>query len=603
MSACLSTGQPYVALACSSKEDRPEQKNRGEDMAGRSGNDALIEQLLADGITYMFGNPGTVEEGFLDRLTEYPQLNYIFGLQETIAVAMADGYARATRKPTVVQLHSGVGLGNGIGMLYQARRGHAPLVVIAGEAGVRYDAMDAQMAADLVAMARPVTKWATRVVDPASLLRVLRRAIKMAATPPMGPVFVSLPLDVLDAPNNEAIVPTSFPHWRGTPEPALVTQSATLLAAARQPMIIMGDGIATSHAQAELTRVAELLGAEVWGADSSEVNMDTTHPLYKDLLGHMFGSHSSAITTQADVLLVCGTYLFPEVFPALSSVFAPHTKVIHIDLDDYEIAKNFPVDLGLICDPRPTLAALAHKLDQIMTPEQRAAAAERTKHAASQKSIQQAADRAKDQQRYNMTPLHPSQFMEALSAALPADAIVFDEAITVSPDLVQYLQPRTPGHYFQTRGGSLGVGIPGAIGLKLAHPDRTVIGFSGDGGSMYTIQALWTAAHHRIGAKFVVCNNRSYQILKLNIQQYWRERGIPERPFPAAFELHEPDLRFDELARALGISAVRVETAEQIQPALQRALADDQPFLIDLVITQEVPDHIVQKAIHEYSLA
>src|ERR1019366_6281980 len=122
-------------------------------------------------------------------------LTYILTLQETVAVAMADGYARATKKPTIVQLHSGVGLGNGIGMLYQAKRGHSPLVVINGDAGIRYDAMDGQMAADLVAMAEPVTKWAARVVDPCSLLRVLRRAIKIAATPPMGPVFVCLRMD------------------------------------------------------------------------------------------------------------------------------------------------------------------------------------------------------------------------------------------------------------------------------------------------------------------------------------------------------------------------------------------------------------------------
>ena len=161
-------------------------------MAGKTGRFRIIEQLLADDIHYMFGNPGTVEQGFLDALEDYPDFHYILTLQETIAVGIGDGYARATRRPTIVQLHSGVGLGNGIGMMYQAMRGHAPLVVIAGESGVMYDAMDAQMAADLVAMAEPVTKWATRVVDPGSLLRVLRRALKMAATPPMGPVFVAL---------------------------------------------------------------------------------------------------------------------------------------------------------------------------------------------------------------------------------------------------------------------------------------------------------------------------------------------------------------------------------------------------------------------------
>ncbi len=572
-------------------------------MASKTGRFAILDQLLADGIHYMFGNPGTVEQGFLDALSDYQDLQYILTLQESVAVAIADGYARATRRPAVVQLHSGVGLGNGIGMMYQARRGHAPLVVISGEAGVRYDAMDAQMAADLVAMAEPVTKWATRVVDPSSLLRVLRRAIKVAATPPMGPVFVCLPMDVLDAPNEEAVVPTSFPVTRVAPEPEQIAQMAALLAAARKPMIIMGDGVAASGAQAELTRVAELLGAQVWGADSSEVNMSATHPLFKDLLGHMFGEHSRAITSQADVVLICGTYVFPEVFPALSGVFAPGAKVIHIDLNAYEVAKNFPVDLGLISDPKTTLAKLAAALEATMTPEQKAAASARTGQYAAAKEQEVTSQREADKGRRDALPLHPSRFLEELAAQLPKDAMIFDEALTVSPDLVQYLPPTTPGHYFQTRGGSLGVGIPGAIGLKLAYPDKTVIGFSGDGGSMYTIQALWTAAHHKIGAKFVICNNHSYELLKLNMQQYWRERQLPEREFPTSFDLHDPDIRFDELARAMGVQAVRVETPEQIGPAIRQALADDAPFLIDLVITSEVPDHVVQKVVNKYSHA
>ena len=572
-------------------------------MAGKTGRFAILDQLLADGIHYMFGNPGTVEQGFLDALSDYQDLQYILTLQETVAVAIADGYARATKRPTVVQLHSGVGLGNGIGMMYQARRGHAPLVVINGEAGVRYDAMDAQMAADLVAMAEPVTKWATRVVDSSSLLRVLRRAIKMAATPPMGPVFVCLPMDVLDAPNEEAVVPTSFPVTRVAPEPEQIAQMAALLAAARKPMIIMGDGVAASGAQAELTRVAELLGAEVWGADSSEVNISATHPLFKDLLGHMFGEHSRAITSQADVVLICGTYVFPEVFPALSGVFAPGAKVIHIDLNAYEVAKNFPVDLGLISDPKTTLAKLAAALETTMTPEQKAAASARISQNAAAKEQEVTAQREADKGRRDAVPLHPSRFLEELAAQLPKDAMIFDEALTTSADLVHYLPPATPGHYFLTRGGSLGVGIPGAIGLKLAYPDKTVIGFSGDGGSMYTIQALWTAAHHKIGAKFVICNNHSYELLKLNIQQYWRERQLPEREFPASFDLHDPDIRFDELARAMGVQAVRVETPEQIGPAIRQALADDNPFLIDLTITSEVPDHVVQKVVNKYSHA
>jgi benzoylformate decarboxylase len=564
-------------------------------MAVRTGRIAIIEQLLADGIRFIFGNPGTVEESLLDALSAYPNPTYILALQETVAVGMADGYARATRKPAIVQLHSGVGLGNGIGLLYQAKRGHTPMVVLSGEAGLRYDAMDAQMAADLVAMARPVTKWATRVVDPSSLLRILRRALKMAATPPMGPVFVSLPMDILDAPNNEDVLPTSFLETRTAPQPELIDAAAHLLAEAQNPMIIMGDGIAFSGAQDELARVAESIGARVWGADSSEVNMSATHPLYRDMLGHMFGDDSRAITSQADAVLISGTYVFPEVFPALSGTFAPGAKVVHIDLDSYEVAKNFPVTLGLISDPKTTLARLANTLQTMMSTDQKAVAASRFAQYTAEKDQQESHQRDADRQRYNAMPLHASRFIEDLVTRLPQETIIVDEALTVSPDLVRYIPPTRPGYYYLARGGSLGLGFPSAIGIKLAHPDKTVIGFSGDGASMYTIQALWTAAHYKIGAKFIVCNNQSYELLKLNLQHYWREHGMPEHDFPSEFDIHAPDLRFDMLAQGMGVQAVRIETPEQIIPAIERTFANDEPFLIDLVLTSQVPDHIIQE--------
>ncbi|MEV7027884.1 thiamine pyrophosphate-binding protein, partial [Kitasatospora sp. NPDC093558] len=212
-------------------------------MTARPGKVALFEQLAADGMTHMFGNPGTVEQGFLD-LADHSGTSYVLTLHEGVAVGIADGYARAAQRPALVQLHSGVGLGNGIGMLYQAKRGGSPLVVLVGEAGVRYDAMDAQMAADLVAMAQPVTKYATRVLDPDSVLRVLRRAVKIAATPPCGPVMVVLPADVLDRLTAEPALPTSIPFTRVAPEGADVARAAETLLAGRNPIVLMGDGVA-----------------------------------------------------------------------------------------------------------------------------------------------------------------------------------------------------------------------------------------------------------------------------------------------------------------------------------------------------------------------
>jgi thiamine pyrophosphate-dependent acetolactate synthase large subunit-like protein len=556
----------------------------------RTGRFAIIEQLLADGMDTMYGNPGTVEQGFLDSLEAYPDFRYVLSMQETIAVAMADGHARVTKRPTAVQLHSGVGLGNGVGMLYQAMRGHAPLVVLAGEAGIKYDAMDAQMAADLVAIARPVTKWSTRVVDPSSLLRVLRRAVKIAATPPMGPVFVALPADVLDAPNHEEVRPTDIPRTRVVPTADDVNHAATLLTGARRPVIIMGDGIAYHRAQGELIRVAELLGAEVWGADHSEVNIPFDHPLYRGSLGHMFGEASARVTREADAILIVGTYVFPEVFPLLDGVFAPDAKVVHIDLNAYEIAKNHRVDLGLVSDPSPTLAALADRLSAVLEPNDLAAARERASTMGARAAEARRVALERDAARRDEVPLRASTFMEALARHAPDDTIVFDEALTVSPDVTRYFVPTRPDHFFQTRGGSLGVGVPGAIGIKLARPEATVIGFSGDGGSMYTIQALWTAAHHGVDAKFVICNNQSYMLLKLNILQYWREQvGVEAHAFPKSFELRDPVVDFAALAESLGVRARRVDHPDQVEDAVREMLDHPGPFLIDLVISDEVP--------------
>lgn len=504
----------------------------------------------------MFGNPGTVEQGMLDALGDVRGFEYVLALHESVAVAMADGYARATARPALVQLHSSVGLGNAVGMLYQAKRGHSPLLVIAGDAGVRYDNMDGQMAADLVAMAAPVTKHATRVTHPGSLLRVLRRAVKVAMTPPRGPVFVALPMDVLDAMCDEPAVPSTIPVTTAAPD---VDHVVRLLRTARQPIILMGDGVAVSGAQEELTRVAESLAAPVWGVDCSEVNMDATHPLYRGQLGHMFGHVSASVVGTADVVLIVGTAVFPEVFPYLTTPFRAGATVVQIDLDTHEIAKNFPVDAAVAADPKATLAAIA------------AALGGRTRYEWS----------------WRRPEPNPDDLMEVFAAELAGQAndrlVVFDEALTASPALVRHLPPRRPGGYFLTRGGSLGVGIPGAIGVQLARPGADVVAFTGDGGSMYTIQALWTAARYAVPAKFVICDNHRYELLDRNIEQYWRERGIASHRHPASFDLSHPEIGFAELARSLGVDAIRVEKPSQVPAAVRRMLASSGPFLIDLV--------------------
>jgi benzoylformate decarboxylase len=532
----------------------------------------MFEQFTADGLTHMFGNPGTVEQGFLDTAEDFPDFRYILTLQETVAVGMADGYARASGRPALVQLHSGVGLGNGIGMLYQAKRGHAPLVVIAGEAGVQYDSMDAQMASDLVAMAEPVTKYATRVLHPDSLLRVLRRAIKIAATPPAGPVFVALPMDVLDALNDEPVVPTVIPDTRVLPAPGQLERAAALLAGARRPVVLAGDGVAFAGGQAELVALAEAWGADVHLVDSSEPNMPAGHPLLRGATGHMFGPDSAAAVAGADAVLVVGTYLFPEVFPDLRSPIGAGVPVVHVDLDAYEIAKNHPVDLGLVADPRLALAALRPALADRMGEDGRAAAAARL-----------AARRGEPPRPPAGEGSVLSDFLDRLVERAGPDVLVFDEALTASPVVQRHLPAVRPGSHFTTRGGSLGVGVPGAIGMALARPGSRVIGFTGDGGAMYTYQALWTAARYGVDATFVVCNNHRYELLNRNIDHYWADRGdVADRAYPSAFDLSRPEIDFAGLAAALGAGSTTVRKHDDVAGAVDAVLDATGPFLVDL---------------------
>ncbi|MEU6062800.1 thiamine pyrophosphate-dependent enzyme, partial [Streptomyces sp. NPDC047097] len=296
---------------------------------------------------------------------------------------------------------------------------------------------------------------------------------------------------------------------------------------------------------------------------SSEVNFDTTHPLYGGALGHMSGDGSAAVVGGADAVLIVGTYVFPEVFPRLHSPFGPAARIVHIDADAYEIAKNFPVDLGIAADPKASLGALAEALDAdgrppLPLPERGAPPA------AQPASLM-------------------DHFARELAERAPGTLAVFDEALTASDAVTRHLPPREPGRYFQTRGGSLGVGIPGALGLKLARPGLEVVGFTGDGGSMYTIQALWTAARYDIAAKFVICNNGRYQLLDDNLGAYRAQHGSPALPPPQAFDLSRPDIRFTELAGALGVPGTRVEKPDQVGPAVEALLSHPGPFLVDLL--------------------
>jgi benzoylformate decarboxylase len=202
-------------------------------------------------------------------------------------------------------------------------------------------------------------------------------------------------------------------------------------------------------------------------------------------------------------------------------------------------------------------------------------------------AAQQAALAADATQR-QAVPLHMSAFAAELAAQLPADAILYDESITYTPELTRHVVPERPGSLFQTPGGTLGIAFPGAIGVKLAHPERTVIGLGGDGGAMYTLPALWTAAHERIAAKFVLCHNRSYRLLKSNLVAYWRDRGIAGNAFPPSFDLADPEIDFVAMARGMGVAGRRVSQPSEVAAAIGEMLAHDGPFLLEVMLEDAV---------------
>lgn len=551
-------------------------------MAEMSGKQALMEQLVAEGVKYVFGNPGTSEQPFMDILQDYPQIQYILALQEAAAMGMADGHAWASGRPAFVELHIAPGLGNAMGMLYSACYTGTPLVIYAGQHEARGVIQEILLAGDLVSMARPVTKWSVEVQDAADIPTVLRRAFKTAAEPPRGPVFISIPLNVMDQTAEMAIAPATYSRWRVRPDPEAVAEVADVLAAAQSPVIVCGDGVALSGALEEAVQLAELIGAQVYSSFSAELAFPTGHPLYQGLVNIIREAGLRMQLAAADVLLIIGAPAFRVVYSMPQPPFPTQTKVIQIDANPWELAKNWPATLAMVADPRMGLRDLLQMLPSRLSEAARQAAAARLRAARQQKEQAQESFEAAARSAWDAVPIAVPRLMRELADCLEPGTVVYDEAITASVHLSHYLKFNQPGTYFRYPGGGLGGGLPGALGVKLARPDSPVLAVVGDGAALYTIQALWTAAHYRIPVTYVICNNQSYRILKINMLQYLGEAMVGRRF--TGMDLVDPVLDFAQIAQAFGIRGQRVERPEELGPALRSALRLGEPSLVDVVI-------------------
>jgi benzoylformate decarboxylase len=555
-------------------------------MAEISGKHALAELLHQEGVEYLFGNPGTTELPLMDVLAQRDDLRYILSLHEGVALAMAAGYAEASGKIGVTNFHVAPGLGNALGLIYTAHMSRTPLLVTAGQQDRRMQLEEPLLWGDLVQMARPYTKWAYEISSPVDLPRAVRRALKVALTPPTGPVFLSLPMDVLEESADVDLTPIPRPDLRPGPLPELLVQAAEVLCAAQNPTIIVGDRVSKSGALAEAVALAETLGARVYGEpQANSIAFPADHPLFAGVLPSLSQGIRRALEP-ADVVLAIGLNLFQPFLYTGRSPLPDHVTVVQIDSDPWEVGKNYPVKVGVLSDPKAAMAQLTPLLRQRLTPTQqdtatRRLASERELRLQERRSLESrtAEDEAKE-------PMSALVLMRELSRALPADAVVVNESVTAGGTLRAWLQLKDERSFFQAKGGGLGFGLPGVVGVKLALPERPVVGLIGEGSAMYAIQGLWTAAHYDLPVVFVICNNAQYRILKSGLLAF-RSEPAKQGKF-VGMDLVHPEIDFVRMAESLGVAAERVTRPQDVGPALRQALARHGPSLLDIPIDRSV---------------
>ena len=544
------------------------------------GKRAFLDLLKQEGVKVMFGNPGTTELPLMDAFAVENDIRYILGLQEAALMAMADGYAQASGELAVLNLHVAPGLGNAMGMLYDAMKANSPVLITAGQQDLEYIATEPVLTADLATLARPFVKWAAEVHRPEDLPLYVHRAVKTALAPPTGPVFLSLPGDIL---KNDADIDLLEPtrvatRIRGDAD--AVARAAEMLAAAERPVIIAGDAVAQSRAHKELIALAEAIAAPVYVEFiPSRASFPASHPLYRGMMTRTQAGVREVLDKH-DLVFSVGGDLFTWSLPSHIDPWPKGLPLIHLDTDPWQIGKNYPAQVAILGDPKATLPDITAALGSRMSASAKSAASARLKSTADAIKKDLEAFRAKARALAGKTPVQPLALLEAIGAMLPKDAVVIEEVLSSAPGIRMLINSNDEQSFYGLRGGGIGWGLPAAIGAKIALPDRPVVALIGDGSAMYTIQALWTAAHYRLPVIWVIFNNTSYRILK---QRLVMLRGLAEQADKfVGMELTDPAVDFIGLARSLGIEGQRAKTVHEATDLIGKALKDGTAMLIEV---------------------
>jgi len=547
-----------------------------------TGKQALLEMLKAEGVDYIFGNPGTSEGPIIDLLGDYPEFRYILTLQESVAVGMGEAYARSIGKASFVSLHVDSGLANGIALMLDALNTGTPMVVTSAN----YDARKVnETITDLANLVRPVTKWATELTLPDQIPSVIRRAFSEANTHPKGPVYVGFTSNALEGMAEMNIAPSRPVYDAPRPSAEGIAQAASLMMDASRPLMLVGDRLSDDSAVEQAVELAELMGLPVYQARGAEVAFPTTHPQYMGPLSLRVSAQRAALQ-RVDTVLAVGSDPFEELFYWGDVILPPEAKLIHIDSDASKIGRSEPTDVGIVGHCGLALTDLIAALKERLSPGDMPEIEERKQAVTAERQRRREAFEESVMEKWDHKPMTPARMMSELSAALPDNAIVVDDSISNRGTMRHYFQARERGDLRGVRGQSIGGGIGATMGTQCAYPNRPVFGIIGDGSAMMTVQGLWTAANDNIPCVFVICNNGSYRVLKVNFNVYQEE--ILELPETSGGRLMYSDFAtpFDmaAIANSMGVHGERITDPSQIKPAVDRAVASGKPALLDMVI-------------------
>ena len=520
--------------------------------------DASFDLFRTQGMTTIFGNPGSTE---LPMLADFPgDFRFVLGLHEAVVVGMADGYAQASGRTAVANLHTAPGVGNAMGAIFNAQANHTPLLVTAGQQTRAQMTLQANLTnRDAIRMPHPLVKWAYEPPRAEDVPLALAHGAHLASLPPQGPVFVSLPMDDWYAEVEEADVREATSRrvtGRAVADPEAVKGLAERLDAAANPVLVAGPDIDASGGWDAAVALAERQRLPVWATPApggGKLGFPEGHPNFRGVLPPAIGPVAQTLEGH-DLILVAGSSVFPY-YPHIPGPLLPEgAKLVAITSDPDEAARA-PMGDAIVADVKLTLEALL-----ATTPE--------SSRPVPEPNPGPSEIPAED-------PLNSSTVHSALAEVFPEDGVVVLESPSSTLALRNQLRLSRPGSYYFSAGGGLGFGLPAAVGVQLAQPDRPVVCVIGEGSVQYAVSAFWSAVAYDVPVTFLVLRNSEYAILKW-FAEVESVQGAPGLDLPA--------LDVAAVAAGYGVSTQVASGRDEVRDALAKALASSRPELVEVPV-------------------